>query len=78
MGTKTSNDNIKSNNTTITTSNICISCLPIITFVEFRDLVYVILAIKIVPNSYMNLDILKFMVSFYIHNFEYTILCARK
>jgi hypothetical protein len=28
VGMKTSNDNSKSNNTTIATSNVCISCLP--------------------------------------------------
>ena len=33
MGTKTSNDNIKSNNTTSTTSNVCVPCSPTNIFV---------------------------------------------
>ena len=41
---------IKSNNTTTATSNICIPCSPSTIFVWFCDLVYVMLMVVIVPK----------------------------
>lgn len=61
VGTKKikSTDNNKSNNTTSTTLNVYISCLPIIIFVYLRYQTYVKLAVEIVLNSCINSTILK-------------------
>ena len=61
VGTKTSSDNRKSNNTPTTTSNVCILCLPTTIFVQFCNLVYVILTVGIVQKSCINLDTLYFL-----------------
>ena len=54
VGTKTSNDNNKSNNTTTTTSNLYIPCPSTTIFVQFYDLMYVVLAVGIVQHSCIN------------------------
>ena len=58
-GTKTSNDNNKSNNIPTTSSNVCIPCLQTTIVVQFYNLVYVILAVGIVQNSCIPPNILK-------------------
>ena len=59
VGTRTSNDYTKSNNTSTTTLNFCIPCLPTAIFVQLSDLVHVILAVGIVQKSCINPNIRK-------------------
>ena len=48
-----------SNNTTTTTLNVCVPGSPTTIFVQFSDLVYVILAVGVVRKSCRNPNILK-------------------
>ena len=66
-GLKTSNVNNKNNNTLSTTSIVCISCSPITIFVQFCDLMYVILAVGSVQNSCITPNILKSQLHHRLH-----------
>ena len=64
-GTKTSNDNNSNNITTTATSNVCISCLPTTIFVQFCNLLYIMLMVEIVQNSCINPNMVKSLIKLF-------------
>ena len=63
--TKTSNDNNSNNITTTATSNVCISCVPTTIFVQFCNLLYIMLMVEIFQNSCINPNMVKSLIKLF-------------